>query len=172
VRAETVPWVVVTSNTTRDVSEALKRRCLHLSLGYPSAERELEILRLKVPDITDTLLRQVVEVVRAVRELELRKAPSISEALDWARALTVMNVASLDRGVVEETISLIIKHDKDVERVTEALPRLMGVAADEGASEHEHSHGHGHHHAHHHSPEEEAYRRHSEGYFGAIRPDG
>ncbi len=180
VRARTMPWVIVTSNTTRDVSEALKRRCLHLSLRYPSAERELEILRLKVPDITEQLLRQVVEVVRAVRALDLRKAPSISEALDWARALTIMNVATLDRSIVEETISLIIKHDKDVERVTEELPRLIaGVGEDVAdrvhAHDHAHVHGHDHPHehppGHHHGPEDEAYRRHAEGYFGAIRPD-
>ncbi|MGA2930246.1 MAG: MoxR family ATPase [Solirubrobacteraceae bacterium] len=170
--------VIITSNTTRDVSEALKRRCLHLSLGYPSAERELEILRVKVPEIGEDLLRRVAAVVRAVRELELRKAPSISEALDWARALTLLNVASLDREVIEMTISLIIKHDKDVERVQQELPRLLGVidastpppAHDHGHS-HDHDHGH-HHHGHSHSsPEEEAYHRHKEGYFGATRSD-
>jgi MoxR-like ATPase len=176
--ARTHPWVIITSNTTRDVSEALKRRCLHLSLGYPSAERELEILRVKVPEIGEDLLRRVAAVVRAVRELELRKAPSISEALDWARALTLLNVASLDREVIEMTISLIIKHDKDVERVQQELPRLLGVidastpppAHDHGHS-HDHDHGH-HHHGHSHSsPEEEAYHRHKEGYFGATRSD-
>jgi hypothetical protein len=134
----THPWVVVTSNTTRDVSEALKRRCLHLSLGYPSAERELDILRLKVPGIGEQLLGRVVEVVREARLLDLRKAPSISEALDWARALTLLNVATLDRDVIEQTISLIIKHDRDVERVQQELPRLLGAAARSAV------HGHGH----------------------------
>jgi MoxR-like ATPase len=175
--SRTRPWVIITSNTTRDVSEALKRRCLHLSLGYPSAQRELEILRLKVPGIGEDLLRKVVEVVRAVRQLDLRKAPSISEALDWARALTLLNVGSLDREVIEETISLIIKHDKDVVRVHEELPRLLGLIeafAPLAAHEHEHGHHHGHHHHHDHAnrtPEEEAYRRHAEGYFGAIGSD-
>jgi MoxR-like ATPase len=181
--ARTHPWVIVTSNTTRDVSEALKRRCLHLSLGYPSAERELEIIRLKVPAAGDELRREVVRVVRAVRELDLRKAPSISEALDWARALTILNVASLDRDVIEDTISLVIKHDKDVERVQQELPRLLGVidsSASAAADDHGHGHGHHHHHHqdHHHahddshlSPEENAYHRHGPGYFGAIRPE-
>ncbi|MGB0092523.1 MAG: hypothetical protein WBP81_08315, partial [Solirubrobacteraceae bacterium] len=175
--ARSTPYVVITSNNTRDVSEGLKRRCLHLSLQYPSAERELEILRLKVPAIEEQLLAQVVEVVRAVRELDLRKAPSISEALDWARSLVLLNVASLDRSVIEETISLIIKYDKDIDRVQEQLPRLLGLV---GASTHEHAsapvgadHHHDHSHDHGHddsSPEQQAYKRHAEGYFGAVRP--
>ncbi len=173
--ARSTPYVVITSNSTRDVSEALKRRCLHLSLRYPSADRELEILRLKVPAIEEQLLAQVVEFVRAVRELDLRKAPSISEALDWARALVLLNVASLDRRVIEETISLIIKHDKDADRVQEQLPQLLGrVGAPTnehvhaGADHHHHHHDdHGHHHS---SPEQQAYKRHAEGYFGAARP--
>ena len=170
--ARTQPWVIITSNTTRDVSEALKRRCLHLSLGYPSAERELDILRIKVPEIGEQLLRKVVEVVRAVRQLDLRKAPSISEALDWARALTLLNVPSLDREVIEETISLIIKYDKDVERVQHELPRLLGII-DTAAPPTAHAHEQGdHHHGHTHpTSEEEAYHRHAQGYFGAIRSD-
>jgi hypothetical protein len=182
--------VIITSNTTRDVSEALKRRCLHLSLGYPSAERELDILRIKVPDVGEELLRKVVEVVREVRALDLRKAPSISEALDWARALTLLNVPSLDREVIEETIWLIIKHDKDAERVQEDLPRLLAVVEqspavlDEpghphvhhGGGHHGHDHEHGHHHHHepggpHRGPEQEAYDRNKKGYFGAVGSD-
>ena len=167
--SRTHPWVIITSNTTRDVSEALKRRCLAPLAGYPSAERELEILRLKVPgDRARSCSHEVVEVVRAVRELDLRKAPSISEALDWARALTLLNVASLDREVIEETISLIIKHDKDVERVQQELPRLLGMIdaldhhdhAHARGHDHHHDHGHGHHHHGHDdpSPEEQAYQ--------------
>jgi MoxR-like ATPase len=176
--ARTSPYVVITSNNTRDVSEAFKRRCLHLSLPYPAAERELEILRLKVPGIGEQLLRQVVNVVRAVRALDLRKAPSISEALDWARALTLLNVPSLDSDVIEETITLIVKYDRDVERVQRDLPRLLSVVDGGGLEhadgEHDHHHGHGHHHGHshdaHESPEIEAYNRHKQGYFGAVRP--
>jgi hypothetical protein len=123
----------------------------------------------------------VVEVVRAVRELDLRKAPSISEALDWARSLVLLNVASLDRRVIEETISLIIKYDKDVDRVQEQLPRLLGLVgaptrehaqAHVGADHHhDHSHDHSHDHVHDDSsPEQQAYKRHAEGYFGAVRP--
>jgi MoxR-like ATPase len=170
--SRTHPWVIITSNTTRDVSEALKRRCLHLSLGYPSAERELDILRIKVPDIGEELVRKVVGVIRAARQLDLRKAPSISETIDWARALTLLNVASLDREVIEDTISLIIKHDQDVERVQQELPRLLGLAESSlpPADAHEHAHHH-HDHHHHHTPEEEAYHRHAQGYFGSTRSD-
>ncbi len=184
--ALTHPWVVVTSNTTRDVSEALKRRCLHLSLGYPSAERELDILRLKVPGIGEELLGRVVEVVREARLLDLRKAPSISEALDWARALTLLNVATLDRDVIEQTISLIIKHDRDVERVQQELPRLLGAAARSAVHGHghdDHSHdghthdghthdGHthdGHSHSHAGGHDHDDVKPREQGYFGALR---
>ncbi|MGO9976822.1 MAG: AAA family ATPase [Solirubrobacteraceae bacterium] len=178
-QARTHPWVIVTSNTTREVSDALKRRCLHLSLGYPSAERELDILRLKVPGIGEELLSMVVEVVREARLLDLRKAPSISEALDWARALTLLNVTTLDREVIEQTISLIIKHDRDVERVQHELPRLLGVAhrppahprEDEHDSGEEHGHGHGHSHgeagSHSHSHGEGGSHSHSHGEAGS-----
>ncbi len=178
-QARTHPWVIVTSNTTREVSDALKRRCLHLSLGYPSAERELDILRLKVPGIGEELLSMVVEVVREARLLDLRKAPSISEALDWARALTLLNVTTLDREVIEQTISLIIKHDRDVERVQHELPRLLGVARrppahpreDEHDRGEDHGHGHGHSHgeagSHSHSHGEGGSHSHSHGEAGS-----
>ncbi len=166
VQARTYPWVIVTSNTTRDVSEALKRRCLHLSLGYPSAERELDILRIKVPNIGEELLAKVVEVVRETRLLDLRKAPSISEAIDWARALTLLNVANLDREVIEQTISLIIKHDRDVERVQHELPRLLGAAERSRAQEqgHSHTHGEGEGHGHTHGEAHDHSHAHGEGH--------
>jgi MoxR-like ATPase len=162
-QARTYPWVIVTSNTTRDVSEALKRRCLHLSLGYPSAERELDILRIKVPGIGEELLGRVVGVVREARLLDLRKAPSISEAIDWARALTLLNVANLDREVIEQTISLIIKHDRDVERVQHELPRLLGVAERSRGQGHSHTHGEGHDHSHTHGEDHGHGHSHSHG---------
>jgi len=161
--ATTTPYVIITSNNTRDLSPALKRRCLHLSLTYPSAERELEILRLKVPGISEELSRQIVEMVRSLRALDLRKAPSISEALDWAKALAVLNAASLDRKLVEETLMLLLKYDRDVEKAVEALPRIMG---EEGHSHdhngHEHDHGHGHSH-------NDKANEHKANYFGAFR---
>ena len=167
--ATTTPYVIITSNNTRDLSPALKRRCLHLSLTYPSAERELEILRLKVPGISEDLSLQIVEMVRSLRNLDLRKAPSISEALDWAKALAVLNAESLDRQLVEETLMLLLKYDRDVERAVEALPRIMG---EEG---HDHDHdGHDHDHGHSHGPggHTHAPNKHASGYFGSNRGNG
>jgi MoxR-like ATPase len=155
--AVTTPYVIITSNNTRDLSPALKRRCLHLSLTYPSAERELEILRLKVPDVSEDLSRQIVDMVRSLRALDLRKAPSISEALDWAKALAVLNAESLDRELVEETLMLLLKYDRDVEKAVAALPNIMGE------EDHDHGHEHGHSHGHKHVE-----NKHKSGYFGAI----
>ena len=175
------PMVIITSNATRDVSEALKRRCLHLSLGYPTAERELEILQLRIPGIAQELIEQVVEVVRGMRELDLRKAPSISEALDWARALTLLNVAKLDRETVESTITLLIKYERDVERVRQEIPRLLGLAGIDVPDQapghshdhgHGHSHDHGHGHSHDHDHGESEARTDSTGYFGSVRGVG
>jgi MoxR-like ATPase len=157
--AVTTPYVIITSNNTRDLSPALKRRCLHLSLTYPSAERELEILRLKVPDISEALSRQIVDMIRSLRSLDLRKAPSISEALDWAKALAVLNAESLDRELVEETLMLLLKYERDVEKAVAALPSIMG----EEDHAHHHSHEHGHSHGH-----EHVQNKHKSGYFGAI----
>ena len=154
--AVTIPYVIITSNNTRDLSPALKRRCLHLSLTYPSAERELEILRLKVPDVSEDLSRQIVDMIRSLRSLDLRKAPSISEALDWAKALAVLNAESLDRELVEETLMLLLKYDRDVEKAVEALPKIMG---EEENHHHDHEHSHGHKHVH---------NEHKANYFGAT----
>lgn len=167
--ATTTPYVIITSNNTRDLSPALKRRCLHLSLTYPNAERELEILRLKVPGISEDLSLQIVELVRSLRNLDLRKAPSISEALDWAKALAVLNAESLDRGLVEETLMLLLKYDRDVERAVEALPRIMG----EQGHDHDHDH-HGHDHGHSHGPGGHTHvpNKHASGYFGSNRGNG
>lgn len=116
IRARHVPRVVLTSNATRELSDALKRRCLHLFIDYPSAERELEVVRSRVPGIAESLARQVVAAVGAVRQLELKKCPAISETLDWARALVLLNAAELDARLVEETLSVILKHETDVAR--------------------------------------------------------
>jgi MoxR-like ATPase len=156
--AVTTPYVIITSNNTRDLSPALKRRCLHLSLDYPTAERELEILRLKVPGITDDLSQQIVDLVRSLRDLDLRKAPSISEALDWAKALAVLNADTLDRELVQETLMLLLKYDRDVEKAMQALPRIMGE---------EHSHDHDHGHSHSHGGHSHSHNEHKANYFGA-----
>ncbi|HEY2206378.1 MAG TPA: MoxR family ATPase [Pseudonocardia sp.] len=144
--AEQPPYVVLTSNNTRDLSAALKRRCLHLFLDYPTAERELEIVRSKNTGLPDALAAQLVEVVRGLRELELRKAPSISETIDWARTLAVLGVTELSAGILSDTASVVVKYDKDVRKAVSALPRLVDPNAQlpEAAPDQGHGHGHGH----------------------------
>ncbi len=119
------PYVVLTSNNTRDLAAALKRRCLHLFLDYPAAERELEIVRSKKTGLADALAEELINVVRGLRELELRKAPSISETIDWARTLAVLGVDELNAQVLSDTVSVVIKYDKDVRTALDALPRLV-----------------------------------------------
>lgn len=121
VKAETPPIVILTSNRTRELSEALKRRCLHLQLDYPNSEVELEIVRLKAPGIGDELGKELVSTIQNIRTLDLRKSPSISETLDWAQSLVVLNASNLDKELIEETISVIIKYDRDSEKVLEHL---------------------------------------------------
>ena len=116
-KAEHPPVVVLTSNRTRELSEALKRRCLHLQLDYPSKELELEIVRLKASGVGDGLLEELVETVQDLRTLDLRKAPSIGETLDWAQALMVLNAPSLTKELVEGTLGVIAKYDRDAEKM-------------------------------------------------------
>ncbi len=123
VRARHQPLVLLTSNNTRELSEALKRRCLYLYIDYPSVETELQIVRLKVPDLGPELARQSVEVVHRLRRLDLKKDPSISETLDWARALVALNATSLDRETLDNTLSVLLKHEADMMRARHALDR-------------------------------------------------
>lgn len=109
-----LPLVVLTSNNTRELSEALKRRCLYLFIDYPSIEQELAVVRLKVPDLAPKMARQAVEVVQSMRTLDLRKSPSISETLDWAKALLTLNASELDRKTLEKTMSILLKHESDL----------------------------------------------------------
>ena len=117
VRAGQPPVVILTSNRTRELSEALKRRCLHLQLEYPSKEMELEIVRLKAPNIGEELLEELVETIQELRKLDLRKAPSIGETLDWAQALVVLNAPHLTKELIEETIGVIAKYNRDAQKV-------------------------------------------------------
>ena len=146
--AEHAPYVILTSNNTRDLAAALKRRCLHLFLDYPSAERELEIVRSKKTGLADALAEELVNVVRGLRELELRKAPSISETIDWARTLAVLGVDELNAQILSDTVSVVVKYDKDVDKALGALPRLVDPNAQLPEA---HGHGHGHDHGHPHS---------------------
>lgn len=110
------PRVVLTSNAARELSDALKRRCLHLFIDYPTKERELAILRSRVPGAKAGLLEQVVGAVSALRAMELKKPPSIAEAIDWARALVLLNADALDPATVAQTLSLVVKHEPDREK--------------------------------------------------------
>jgi MoxR-like ATPase len=116
------PMVVLTSNNTRDLSEALKRRCLYLFIDYPSLSAELDIVRLKVPDLNPALAKQAVEVVQQLRRMDLRKVPSISETLDWARALVALNADSIDEETMRHTLSVLLKYEADMQRAQ----RLLG----------------------------------------------
>jgi MoxR-like ATPase len=123
------PLVVLTSNNTRELSEALKRRCLYLFIDYPSVEQELAIVRLKVPELAPKLARQAVELVQRLRSMDLRKSPSISETLDWAKALVSLNAPSLDPKTLETTLSVLLKHENDLQRVKHELERPADRAA-------------------------------------------
>ncbi len=111
------PLVLLTSNNTRELSEALKRRCLYLFIGYPSMEQELDVVRLKVPDLSPKLAAQAVALVQKLRDIDLRKSPSISETLDWANALVALNAQQLDAEVLENTMSVLLKHETDLNKV-------------------------------------------------------
>jgi MoxR-like ATPase len=121
VRATTRPLVVLTSNNTRELSDALRRRCLHLWLDFPTPERETEIVRSRVPDAEEALAAEVVRIVHALRKLDLKKKPSVAETIDWARALVVLNVDRLDAELARDTLNLLLKYEGDV---ASARPRL------------------------------------------------
>jgi MoxR-like ATPase len=121
VRAERIPLVFLTSNNTRELSEALKRRCLYLHLDYPSLERERDIVLTRVPGIGAELADQVARIVRSLRTLELKKLPSVSETLDWARTLVVLGVESIDAEQAKATLHVLLKYKSDLERASKEL---------------------------------------------------
>jgi len=121
VSATTMPIVVLTSNDSRELTEALKRRCLYLWLDYPELERELEIVRLHAPELAETLARRLVEVIRMVRDLDLKKPPSIAESIDWARTLLLMGAEDIDRETFTRSMSIIVKHRTDIDLVAERV---------------------------------------------------
>ncbi len=121
VEAATQPLVLLTSNDSRELTEALKRRCLYLWLDYPSVERELEIVRLHAPDLAEDVARKLVEVMHMVRDLDLKKPPSIAESIDWARALLLLGAEDVDGEVLKQTMSVIVKHRTDLDLVAERV---------------------------------------------------
>ena len=129
IEARTHPIVVLTSNNSRELTEALKRRCLYLWLDYPEIERELEIVRLHSPEIDERLARRLVEVVHMVRKLDLKKPPSIAESIDWARALLLLGADDIDGQVFADTMSIIVKHRTDLDVVAERVGVKLGFGA-------------------------------------------
>jgi MoxR-like ATPase len=115
------PIVILTSNNTRELSEALKRRCLYLHIDYPDLEREKEIVRVRVPEIDDELAAQVAQVVRSIRELDLKKAPSISETIDWARTLLYLGKDSISPEVIGDTLHVLLKYQSDIAKARKEL---------------------------------------------------
>jgi MoxR-like ATPase len=125
IKARHIPLVVLTSNSAREMSDALKRRCLHLFIDFPDRAQELEIVRLKVAGVSERLAADVVSIVHRIRKLDLKKSPSISETLDWARALTLLNVQTLDEQLVSETLSTILKYEGDIRKAQQELKEYV-----------------------------------------------
>lgn len=119
--AKQIPIVILTSNNAREMSDALKRRCLHLYIDFPSPELEMQIVNLKVPDASESLAREVTELIQALRQIDLKKQPSISETLDWARALVIMNAQGLGDEIVNDTLSTIAKYEGDLRKAEKEL---------------------------------------------------
>lgn len=120
-KAKHMPLVILTSNNTRELSEALKRRCLYLFIDYPTSEAELRIVKIRVPDLAPQMAKQAVELVQRLRKLDLKKHPSVSETIDWARALVLLNKSSLDAKTLEDTLTVLLKHEHDVQRAQRIL---------------------------------------------------
>ena len=125
IKATHIPLVVLTSNNARELSDGLKRRCLHLFIDFPAPSEELEIIRMKVPEISGQLASAVVHAVEKIRAMDLRKPPSVSESLDWARSLVILNARSLDAALVESTLTMLVKYEKDLERVKGSLDKVL-----------------------------------------------
>ncbi len=119
--ANQIPLVFLTSNNTRELSEALKRRCLYLHIDYPGIEREKEIVLTKVPDITANLADQVARIVRSIRQLELKKPPSVSETLDWAKTLVLLGVEKVDAATAAQTVNILLKYQSDITKAAKEL---------------------------------------------------
>ena len=124
--ATQIPLVFLTSNNTRELSEALKRRCLYLHVDYPDLDREKEIVLTKVPDISENLADQVARIVRSIRQLELKKAPSVSETLDWARTLVLLGIDSIDAQQAKETLHILLKYQTDIAKAAKELSVDVG----------------------------------------------
>src|SRR5207302_10168950 len=121
VSATQIPLVFLTSNNTRELSEALKRRCLYLHMDYPDLDREKEIVLTRVPDIAEHLADQIVRIVRSIRQIELKKHPSVSETIDWARTLVLLGVENIDADQARETLHILLKYQSDIAKAAKEL---------------------------------------------------
>ena len=122
IKAEHLPFVFLTSNATRELSEALKRRCLYMYLDFPVQELEEQILLLKIPEIPQQLASQIASVVRKIRQVQLKKLPSIAESIDWASALVLMGVTELDREIIVQTLNVLLKYQEDIDLARARVP--------------------------------------------------
>ena len=129
VEATQIPLVFLTSNNTRELSEALKRRCLYLHIDYPDMDREKQIVLTKVPDISDNLADQVARIVRSLRQLELKKAPSVSETLDWARTLLLLGIQHVDAEAATQTANILLKYQSDIAKAVKEFSADDKLAA-------------------------------------------
>ena len=121
VEATQIPLVFLTSNNTRELSEALKRRCLFLHIDYPQMDREKEIVLTRVPDINEHLADQIVRIVRSIRQIELKKSPSVSETIDWARTLVLLGINEIDAQQAKETLHVLLKYQTDIAKAAKEL---------------------------------------------------
>jgi MoxR-like ATPase len=121
IEARQIPLVFLTSNNTRELSEALKRRCLYLHIDYPQMDREKEIVLTKVPGITENLADQIARIVRSIRQIELKKAPSVSETIDWARTLVLLGIEHIDAATAKETLHILLKYQSDITKAAKEL---------------------------------------------------
>jgi MoxR-like ATPase len=135
IKAKQIPIVMLTSNDAREMSDALKRRCLHLWIDYPNQELEVRILDQKVPEIDKRLAKDLVSLMHSIRDLDLKKIPSISETLDWARSLMALNATDLDEAMVTDTLNVILKYEGDINKAQKELSKLLEQKAAEAAAE-------------------------------------
>lgn len=134
IKAKSHPLVFLTSNNSRDMSDALKRRCLHLYIPFPDTKLERLIVQARVPDVPESLRRQLVSFVQQIRELDLKKLPSVSETIDWARTLMLLHVDDLSAKVVRETLSVFLKFEEDIERVDAQISKMTRTARRESGT--------------------------------------
>ncbi len=135
IRAKNRPLVFLTSNNSREMSDALKRRCLHLYIDFPSEALEVQILQARVPEVGEKLRADLVRMMQALRKLDLKKSPSISETLDWARALLALNAKELDRDIVNQTLNVILKYEGDVRKAEAELDKLLAKKVEDQGSD-------------------------------------